>query len=536
MRKPLDKLSKNELIQLVLEQDTRHEKEHQKVQSEHQKIQLEYQKVQSEYEKAQAEVTRLKYIVEKFRRMFRGSQSERFESDAHAGQYNLPFEELEAKNETATDAPVKETITYTRDKNKKHKGRNQLPDDLPVHEIIIEPSEDTTGMVKIGEERTEILELAPAKFFKIVIVRPKFALPNGEGIVCGELPSRPIDKCLAGNVLLGFILISKYVDHLPLYRQVQMFKRYGIRIAPSTIDGWIAKLGDLLEPLYKAMVNVVKNDGYIQADETPIRVLDKTKKGKCHQGYFWVYRTPPKKMITFDYQPGRGKNAPKEMLTDFKGYLQTDGYQVYGQFGRKEDVTHLACWAHARRYFFDAKSQDKQRAEHALERIQKLYAIEREAKEMTTDQRKKLRIEKSLPVINELGKWIAEENKKVLPRSPIGKAFAYSINLWDELQNYLKSGALLIDNNLIENAIRPNALGRKNYLFAGSHKGAQRTAMFYSFMGTCKMNNVEPMAWLTEVLGRIADHPANKLSELFPQNLELPEKSTSLAELKNQGM
>jgi transposase len=353
---------------------------------------------------------------------------------------------------------VKETITYTREKNKNHKGRNRIPEDLPVHEFIIEPSEDTTDLVKIGEERTEILEMAPAKFFKLVIIRPKYALLGGEGILCADLPSRPINKCLAGNVLLSSILINKYVDHLPLYRQQQIFKRHGIQIAPSTIDGWVAQLGSLLEPLYNAMVNVVKNDGYIQVDETPTRVLDKTKKGKCHRGYYWVYHSPPKKMVVFDYQVGRDKNAPLSMLKDFKGYLQTDGYQVYAQYGNKKEVTHLACWAHARRYFYDAKSQDKARAEYALEQIQKLYAIESEAKEMSCQERKKHRLEKALPVINELGKWIANENKKVLPKSLIGKAFGYSINLWDQLQHYLHNGLLQIDNNPIENSIRPNAL------------------------------------------------------------------------------
>ncbi len=511
MQPPLEKLSKNELIQLVKDGDVRHEK-------------------------TQTEVTRLKFIINQLNRMLFGSKSERFEGDEHAGQLNLPFEELEAANENSTDSPVKETITYTREKNKNHKGRNQLPDDLPVHEIVIEPLEDTANLTKIGEERTEILEIAPARFFKLVIVRPKYALPNGEGIVCGDLPSRPMDKCLAGNVLLSSILINKYVDHLPLYRQQQIFKRSGIQIAPSTIDGWVARLGALLEPLYDAMVNVVKNDGYIQVDETPTRVMDKTKKGKCHRGYYWVYHTPPKKMVVFDYQPGRDKNAPRAMLADFKGYLQTDGYQSYAQYGNKKDVTHLACWAHARRYFFDAKNQDKERAEYALERIQKLYAVERAAKDMAPEARKELRLEEALPIINELGKWMAKEYKAVLPKSLIGKAFSYSINLWGHLQHYLYNGLLLMDNNLIENSIRPNALGRKNYLFAGSHQGAKRTAMFYTFTGTCKMKGVEPMAWLTAVLGKIADHPVNKLFELFPGNLDLPEKLASFSELENQGV
>lgn|SRR5690554_780682 len=525
MQSPLDKLSKNELIQLILERDVRHEK----VEKEYSKVQAEYEKTQTEYAKAQTEVTRLNYIIEKMKRMLFGSKRERFEVDEH--QLNLSFDELEAKNEHSTDKPVKEVVSYTREV-KKHNGRNKLPDTLPVHEVIIEPTEDTTNMVKIGEERTEILELAPAKFFKIVIIRPKYALPNNEGVVCGSLPSRPIDKCLAGNVLLAYILISKYVDHLPLYRLLQIFKRYGIIIAPSTIDGWIAKLGDLLEPLYNAMVNVVKMDGYIQVDETHIRVLDKTKKGKCHRGYYWVYHAPPKKMVVFDYQPGRDANAPRHMLKDYKGYLQTDGYQAYMQYGNMKGVTHLACWAHARRYFIDAQDQDKARSEYALVRIQALYAIERNAKDMTPEERKELRLEKSLPILNELGKWLSEENKKLLPKSLIGKAFAYTINLWDHLQHYLHNGELLIDNNLIENSIRPNALGRKNHLFAGSHAGAQRSAMFYTFTGTCKMHGVEPMAWLTAVLDKIADHPANKLYELFPGNLNIPEKLAGFSEME----
>lgn len=515
MQSPLDKLSKNELLQLILERDMQHEK----VQSE----------LIRKYENAQTEVTRLNYIIEKMKRMLFGSKRERFEVDKH--QLNLPFDELEAKNEHSTDKPVKEVVSYTREV-KKHNGRNKLPDTLPVHEVVIEPTEDTTNLVKIGEERTEILELAPAKFFKIVIIRPKYALANNEGVVCGSLPSRPIDKCLAGNVLLAYILISKYVDHLPLYRLQQIFKRYGIIIAPSTIDGWIAKLGDLLEPLYNAMVNVVKKDGYIQVDETHIRVLDTTKKGKCHRGYYWVYHAPPKKMVVFDYQPGRDANAPRHMLKDYKGYLQTDGYQAYMQYGNMKGVTHLACWAHARRYFVDAQDQDKARSEYALIRIQELYAIERDAKDMTPEERKELRLEKSLPILNELGKWLSEENKKLLPKSLIGKAFAYTINLWDHLQHYLHNGELQIDNNLIENSIRPNALGRKNYLFAGSHAGAQRSAMFYTFTGTCKMHGVEPMAWLTAVLNKIADHPANKLYELFPGNLIIPEKLTAYSEME----
>lgn len=303
---------------------------------------------------------------------------------------------------------------------------------------------------------------------------------------------------------------------------MQIFKRSGIKIASSTVDHWVYKLGTLLTPLYDSMLNVIKNDGYLQVDETPTKVLDKTKKGKTHRGYYWVYHSPPKKMVVFDYQKGRDKFVPKKILQGFKGYLQTDGYKVYQAYALQNGVTHLACWAHARRYFEQAKNQDQPRAEYAMLKIQKLYEIEREIKELSDKQRKDIRLEKSLPILNALSKWISEENKKIsiLPSSEISKAFNYCIHHWDSLLNYLYNGQLHIDNNLIENSIRPNAIGRKNYLFAGSHEAAQRSAMFYSFTGTCKMHGIDPLKWMVYVLDHIADHKVNKLHELFPQNLK----------------
>lgn len=508
MDQGFENLTKEQLISLLKDKE---------VQISNQELQISNQELQ---------VVNLKILIDKLNRMLFGSKKEKFiKEPVDSGQLNLSFEELIEKDPLVTGQSVKETITYERKKNENHNGRNKLPENLPVHEVIIEPTESTQGLVKIGEERTEILELAPAKFFKLVLIRPKYAKSEGEGVLIGQMPSRPIEKCLAGNVLLASILINKYVDHLPLYRQQQIFKRSGITIAPSTIDGWISQLGTLLEPLYQAMVNVIKNDGYLQVDETPTRVLDKNKKGECHRGYYWVYHSPLKRMVVFDYQRGRNKEAPRKILGDFEGYLQTDGYASYTQYHNKQGVTHLACWAHARRYFDQAKDQDKIRSEFVLEEIQKLYAIEHEFKESSVIERKEKRLEKSLPIINGLGKWIGEQNKEVLPKSPIGKAFMYCINLWDSLQNYLYNGELLIDNNPIENTIRPNALGRKNYLFAGSDEGAKRSAMFYTFTGNCKLHGVDPMAWLKEVLSRIADHRVNKLYELFPQNLHLEEKS-----------
>jgi len=485
MEKGLKNRSKEELLKIIQKQESTLEQQ------------------ESTLKQKDATILTQKQWIEQMQRMLFGSKSERFvKVPVDPKQLHLSFEELDEKNNNQKE-PDQTVESLTKEKVAKssnHKGRNKLPKTLKEEEIIIEPAQDIEGLKKIGEERTEILEYLPATFFKLVIVRPKYEKPNQDGVLIADMPSRPIAKCMAGNMLLSSILINKYVDHLPLYRQRQIFKRSEIEIAPSTIDSWVSQLGSLLEPLYDAMVNTIKNGSYLQADETPTRVLDKQKKGSTHQGYYWVYHDPLKRMVVFDYQKGRSKDAPRKILDNFEGYLQTDGYASYNQFKSKKTVSHLACWAHARRYFEKALKQDSSRAEYAMGKIQQLYTLEREIVDLSSDDKKKARIDKSLPIINELGKWISQENKKVLPSSLIGIAFTYSINLWDSLQTYLFDGNLIIDNNLIENSIRPNALGRKNYLFAGSHEGAKRSAMFYSFFGTCKMHGVNPQKWMNKVL------------------------------------
>ena len=355
-------------------------------------------------------------------------------------------------------------------------------------------------------------------------IRNKYALPNGDGILIGELPVRPIEKGIAGAGLLSNILVEKFVDHLPIYRQIERFKREQVKIPASTIDSWITQTADLVEPLYLHLKKLVLGQGYLQVDETPIKVLDhKNKDGKTHQGYHWVYNAPLQNALFFDYREGRSHEGPMQLLKDFKGYLQTDGYSVYDMFAKQPDIVHVACMAHARREFEKALAYDAQNAGTIMKKIQELYAIERRAREgnLTHAQRKELRLEESLKLMNELGKMIVEMRKTAIPMSPMGKALSYSINRWDSLLNYLSDGALEIDNNWIENAIRPCTLGRKNYLFAGSHEGARRAAMFYSFFGTCKKNNVNPYLWLKKVLEVIPEYPANKIGDLLPQNIKL---------------
>jgi len=467
------------------------------------------------------EIIYLQHRIEQLNRLAYGQKRERFEKHDN-GQPTLPFEmEEEQKQELAEE--VTEKITYERrKKNPNHQGRKPLPEHLPVEEIKIYPEGDLSEMVCIGEEITDELECEPARYYIKRYIRYKYAPKNGEGVLIGKLPQRPIDKCIAGPGLLASILVDKYVDHLPLYRQVQRFKRENIPIAPATIEGWTKQSLHFLQILYEHLIKTTKSKGYIQADETPIKVLDKNKKGSCHQGYYWAYHSPIDKTVLFDYQPGRSTGAALNILDGFKGYLQTDGYGAYDRIGANKDITHLNCWAHARREFDRALSNDRPRAEKALVFIQELYQVEREAREgkLNAVQRKELRLDKSLPVINEFAKWMTAELKSgvILPKSQMGKAFAYSLNRWDELSAYLYDGILEIDNNLVENAIRPIALGRKNYLFAGSHDAAKRAACIYSFCAICRKHDVNPYEWLKYVFENLMDTRITELEKLYPQN------------------
>lgn len=466
------------------------------------------------------EVEYLKHELDKLKRMIFGSTSERFVPISLPGQLTLDLGSEELKKDTET--PETETLTYTRKKNKKENfqghGRGPLPSHLPRREYIIEPTEDITNAIKIGEEITEKLEYKPGELYVSKFVRSKYVLPDEKGIVIGTLPSFPIPRGNANSSLLAYIIISKFVDHLPFYRLVQMFKRQGIQLPESTINDWFRKSCELLLPLYKRLKTMVQSQDYLMADETPISVLTNEKKGSTHKGYLWVYYSPPEKLVCFDYRKGRSREGPYEFLSNFHGSLQCDAYQAYNMYEDSPDVILLGCMAHARRKFDEALTNDKARAEHVLAEIQKLYSTERKARELSLlpVERKALREKESLSVLTELEWWLKEQLPEVLPKSPIGVAINYTLGIWKRLMRYLNDGRFEIDNNLVENSIRPVALGRKNYLFAGSHEGAERAAMMYSFLGTCKINNIEPMLWLTDVLTRISDCKISQLDQLLP--------------------
>lgn len=246
-------------------------------------------------------------------------------------------------------------------------------------------------------------------------------------------------------------------------------------------------------------------------------MLDSEKNGSTHQGYLWAYRDVNSNLVLFEYQLGRNKDGPAKMLKDFKGYLQTDGYAAYDQFYYRDGITMLHCMAHARRYFKEAEDNDKERSGYALKAFQEVYEIEREIKNLTNDQRRKIRQESILPKLNDFHAWMTEQYRQVTPKSPIGKALEYSLKRWQELCIFTTDGQLEIDNNRIENEIRPIALGRKNYLFAGSHESAQRIAMIYSLLSSCKDNEIDPMKWLTKVLEELPNRTVNEIDDLLPQ-------------------
>lgn len=471
----------------------------------------------------QAEHIAFKEELAQLKRLIFGNKSERF-IPIDSNQLSLGMVADEKKPQVKI-----QQVCYTRtkaEKQNKHQGRMPLPAHLPRVEHIIEPGTSTEGMKKIGEEITEMLEYVPGKLLVNKYVRPKYAKPQGEGVIIGELPSRLIEKGIAEASLLAFLLTSKYVDHLPLHRQIEIFKRLGVKLPPSTVSDWVSYSLNALKPLYESLLCKVKGAGYLQADETPIKVLDKDKKGDTHRGYYWVYHAVKEGLIVFDYREGRSREGPEEILQHFKGYLQTDGYGAYDAFGERKDIMLIHCMAHARRMFEKALDNDKARAEYALTKMQELYAIERECREAGNhhQDRKKQRQEKALPILEGLKDWMLTEYTKVTPESLIGKAIYYSLSRWEKLCRYVEDGMLEIDNNLVENSIRPVAIGRKNYLFAGSHEAAQRAAMMYSLFASCKKCDVNPEDWLKDVLNRISDHPINRIEELMPNNWKVLRK------------
>jgi transposase len=443
------------------------------------------------------------------------------------GQLTLGIDAAVVEACNINDGQKIESYTKHKAEPKKHPGRNEIPAHIERKYVDMHPENLPEGAEMFGTEESEQLEHDPAKFFATVYRRFKYKKHNEDGSIeffIADLPAQK-DKSIAAPSLKAHVTTEKYMWHTPIYRQKQKFSSVGIIINENTIGDWVNGTCRNLTALYdehrKAIVHPAC--GYMMADETGITVLDSEKgKGKkSHFGYMWAYCNPVDRLVFFEYQRGRGNKHARPVLQNYKGYLHTDGYNVYKHYGSLQGVTHVNCNAHARRKFHEAQFADRKRAEHALMLYGKLYGVESYSKEMqlSFDDRKKLRDEKSVPVFEELKSWVREEIPKLTTlRSPIGKAMAYFSEREKQLGLYLADGMLLIDTNLIENSIRPIALGRNNYLFAGSHGAAQNAAIIYSLFATCKLHDVNAYEWLKYVLTVMPTFPASRIKELLPQN------------------
>jgi len=480
------------------------------------------------------DIQHLKHELAYLKRMIFGQKRERFVPSVPEEQMTLEafFDATGVK--IPGFAESKETISYERRKPVKGHGRKPIPDDLHREKHVLEPSQEEkicsccgTEKKKIGEDITEELEYKPAVFFVNQYIRPKYACPKcpDNGITTAALPNRPIDKGIAGTGLISYIIVSKIVDHIPLYRLEQMFKRYNIHIPRSTMDGWMSQTCFNLESIYREMhLRLVTDSFFIQGDETTLKVMDDTVKDKCALGYLWPF-VGDGKLVVFEFRDSHAREGPTNFLTDFKDrYLMSDGYAGYNDVVMKNNLRHLMCWAHVRRKFFESRDLDPTFCERMLSLIGNLYDVERLAaaqKNCTAIQRYDLRKEKSGPILEEIKKILDDPGKVILPKNKISEALAYTRNHWEQLIRFLEDGRLPIDNNLVENIIRPVAIGRKNWLFAGSYEGAKRLAIYYSLAATCKLNDINPYEYFCDILPKVASYPSQKIADLVPTNWKL---------------
>lgn len=473
----------------------------------------------------QREKEGLQYRLDLALRRIYGRSSERIDPNQlllFGQKMKEAAEAVEAQDEAQEDAPP----AARRPKRKGH-GRRTLPAHLVRHriEVPVDPQEQTCPCcdqprVKIGEEVRELLDFTPASAFILEQVRLKLACPKCEdgGVVTAQKPveGEVISKGLPGPGLVAHVITSKYADHLPLYRLEDSLARHGVPIARSTMCGWMKGAADLVWPLVVLMAMQIRQSKVIHTDDTPVPVQDKGR-GKTKTGRAWVYLgDPTQPYIVFDYTPDRSRDGPAAWLKDFNGYLQADAFGGYDGIYATQTILEIACWAHARRKFHDARGSDPARAHHVLGVIRLLYAVERRAKGLDAQARAAMRQERSLPLLDQLVQWLKQERDAVLPKSAMGQAIGYALNNWDALVRYTTDGDLAIDNNAAERAIRPLTIGRKNYLFFGSDTGGRTAAILYSLVASAKRNGLDPFVYLRDVLARIGSTPQSQLDQFLP--------------------
>ena len=433
-----------------------------------------------------------------------------------------------------------------RRRKKKGHGRRPLPEHLPREQRRHELSDDDRccpccgeTRTEIGEEKSEQLEFVPASFKVIENLRVKYACRHcEENVAIAAKPPQPIEKGLPGPGLLAQVVLSKYGDHLPLYRQEDIFSRHGITIRRSTQCGWIAAAADLLEPLYRRMCELIRRSKVIHTDDTTVPLLD-SEIGRARQARFWAYIGDAAHPYSiYDFTDSRKRAGPVAWLEGFEGYLQADAYGGYDGLYQdpNRNIVEVSCWAHTRRYWWEAKSIDPRRAHAALAYIARLYRIEGAAKERSSAERCALRQEASRPIMDEFHSWLESEQSQVLPKSPIGEAFRYTLNQWDALQVYLQDGDLSIDNNVSERMMKIPALGRKNWMFVASETGGRRAAILMSLVASAKANQVEPWHWLRDLFSTLPATPADELDALLPERwlAAHPEHRWNIDDLRRQ--
>ena len=413
----------------------------------------------------------------------------------------------------------------------KRAGRNPLPPELPRIEHRHEPESCTCGdcgceLVKIGEDISEQLDVEPARFFVHRHIRPQYACRTCETITAAPVAAGIIDGGLAAPGLHAWILIQKYLDHLPLYRIEKISDRHGVPIARSTLAQWVGQLGVSLQPLVDRLTELLLQGQVLHADETPVQQLDPGK-GKTKRAYMWAYRSNDlegsPRIVVFDYQTSRSGQHARDFLLEWRGHLMVDDYSGYKALFQK-DVTELACLAHCRRKFFDLHAAGGHAVvDEALRRIGELYAIEAQARDSDETTRLALRQQEALPRLKAMHDWLIDQRLKTADGSGLARAIDYSLKRWPALLRYVDSGSLPIDNNMVENAIRPITLGRRNWLFTGSERAGCRATAIQSLLATAKLNSLEPYAWLKDTLEKLPTWPFSRIDELLPLRSATPE-------------
>ena len=475
------------------------------------------------------QIEHLKLVIEKYRCMLFGTKSEKLAGELE--QFELQLEELETSEAAEQAAQENDPQTQAAGRLPRRPRRKPLPEELPREVVMHLPDHDCCpdcggALRQFGEDVSEQLERVPATFKVIRHVRPKFACNHCEQIVEAPAPSRPIERGLAGPALLAHVLMSKYGHHLPLYRQSEIFAREGVDLDRSTLAGWVGATSELLAPLVSALRDHVMAAQKLHADDTPVPVLAPGN-GKTKTGRLWTYvrddrpagdETPP--AVWFAYSEDRKGEHPRQHLKNFTGALQADAYAGFHHLYGAGRIYEVACWAHARRKFYEIHAlHASPSTSEALARIAALYAIEDEIRGKPAELRREVRQSRAKPMLDQLHKWMEKAVRQLSPKSETAAAIRYSLSRWRALTRYLDDGRLEMDNNSAERALRVVALGRKNYLFAGSDTGGERAAAVYSLIGSAKLTGIDPEHYLRTVLARIAEHPISRIADLLPWNL-----------------